>query len=144
MSNPLVLVDSSAWIAHLTDQPSEIASEIADILLPAHRAAINAVVRIEVLTGASNEAQYTELEERLSGLPFLGLTESVWRLAERARFELRTKGVLISVPDIVIAACAIAYGCELLHLDRHFDLIAKHAPLKIYKPSRSQRPELSR
>jgi len=40
--------------------------------------------------------------------------------------------------DVSIASCAIVYDCQLLHRDRHFDLIAKHAPLKIYKPARSR------
>jgi hypothetical protein len=139
MSEPLVLVDSSAWVAHLTDQPSDIASEIADILLPARRVAINAVIRIEVLTGALNETQYVELEERFAGLRALELTASVWRLAERTRFSLRKHGLLVSVPDVVIASCAMAYDCELLHADRHFNLIAKHAPLKTYTPTRVRR-----
>ena len=139
MSEPLVLIDSSAWIASLVGQPTGISHEISSVLIPAQRAAINELIRLEVLTGARDEAHFTELQEQLSGIHLLPVTDDVWQLAERTRFVLRRKGLRTSVPDIVIASCAMVYGCELFHLDEHFGLIAKHVPLQIYKSPRSTR-----
>lgn len=138
MSEPLVLVDSSAWIASLIGQPPGVSQEIGGVLIPAQRAAINEIIRLEVLTGAQDEAHFTDLQEQLFGIHLLPVTDGVWQLAERTRFMLRRKGLRTSVPDILIASCAMVYGCELLHLDDHFDLIAKHAPLKIYRPSKGK------
>lgn len=137
MSEPLVLIDSSAWIASLVGQPTGMAHEIGSALIPAQRAAINEIIRLEILTGAQDEAHFMDLQEQLFGIHFLPVTDDVWQLAERTRFMLRRKGLRASVPDILIASCAMVYGCELLHLDERFDLIAKHAPLRIYKPTRS-------
>ena len=128
MSEKLVLVDSSAWIPHLLGQTR---SPVESLLLD-NRVAINAVIRIELLTGARDETQYARLEGSLDGLHTLDLTASVWKRAERLRFQIRRRGSLIPLPDIVIACCALIYGCALLHADRHFDRIAKIAGLKIH------------
>ena len=123
MSDRLVLVDSSAWIAHLLGQPAAPARAIP-ALLRAHRVAVNAVIHVELLTGAKDNAQYAALEDTLGGVHWLELTPAVWRRAARLRFELRQAGALVPLPDVVIACCALAYDCPLLHMDRHFDRIA--------------------
>lgn len=132
MSDRLVLVDSSAWITHFTMPHAALSHGLAH-LLSAHRAALNDVIRLEVLTGARDEAQYAQLEDALQGLRVLPLSDTVWRRAERLRFDLRREGYLIPVPDVLVAACAITYDCDLLHADRHFTAIAKFAPLSIYR-----------
>ena len=132
MSESLVLVDSSIWIAHLIHPTS--ASIALDHLVTTQRAAINAVIRLELLTGARDETQYAELEETLQGLHALPVSDVVWKRAERLRFELRKSGHLIPVPDVLIAASALVYRCELFHLDRHFDLIARSTPLRLHRP----------
>ncbi len=130
-----VLVDSSAWVAFFRDEQHDPHHPLR-LLAGEKRLATNWVIRLELLTGAMSEADYRSLEGQLRDLRELQLTEDVWASAARLRWILRRQGALFSVPDIVIASCAMAYDCELLHTDRHFDLIAKHAPLKIYKSSR--------
>lgn len=132
MSKRLILVDSSAWIAHLT-QPTAARAHPVEELLKADRVAINAVIRVEILTGARHEAQYAALEDALMGCQVLPLTDAVWRRAERLRFQLRQAGTLVPLPDVVIACCALVYDCGLLHTDKHFQLIARHAPLKFFQ-----------
>lgn len=140
MSDRLVLADSSAWISHLSGQRTAVSSAMGE-LLRVHRIAINAVIRLEVLTGALHEAQYGELAEAFRGLHALPLSDAIWSRAERLRFDLRRNGHLIPVPDILIAACALLYDCELLHADRHFDVIARVTPLRVHhataRPARS-------
>ncbi|MBI3615325.1 MAG: PIN domain-containing protein [Candidatus Omnitrophica bacterium] len=132
MSERLVLVDSSVWITHLLGRGGTYAHTIRDLLL-GNRVAINAVIRLELLTGARDETQYAELEGTLDGLHFLELTAAVWRRAERLRFQLRRQGAMVPLPDAVIACCALIYNCELLHADRHFDRIAHATALKIHR-----------
>ncbi len=131
---PIVLIDSSAWISYFLGQPSRGAQSVKR-LLQAHRVATNAIVRIELLTGARDEAQYAGLDDTLAGLHGLELTPAVWRRAERLRFDLRRGGHLVPLTDVVIACCALAYDCQLLHLDHHFEYIAHATPLKIYRPT---------
>ena len=131
MSERLVLVDSSVWIAHLLGRSGAHAHAARDLLLD-NRVAINAVIRLELLTGARDETQYAELEGTLDGLHFLELTAAVWRRAERLRFQLKRQGHIVPLPDVVIASCALIYHCELLHTDRHFDRIAHATALRIH------------
>lgn len=131
MSERLVLVDSSVWITHLLGRSGAHAHAARDLLLD-NRIAINAVIRLELLTGACDETQYAELEGALDGLHFLELTAAVWRRAERLRFQLKRQGHIVPLPDVVIASCALIYNCELLHADRHFDRIAHATALRIH------------
>ena len=131
MSEPLVLVDSSAWIGYLLGHPAGPAHTVGR-LLQTNRVATNAVVRVEILTGARDELQYAVLEETFDGLHELELTPAIWRHAARLRFDLRRTGHLVPLPDVVIACCAVAYGCQVFHLDRHFDRMAGALPLRIY------------
>ena len=132
MSERLVLVDSSVWITHLLGRSGAHAQAVGDLLLD-NRVAINAVIRLELLTGARDETQYAELEGTLDGLHFLDLTAAVWRRAERLRFQLKRQGHIVPLPDVVIACCALIYNCELLHADHHFDRIAHATALKIHR-----------
>lgn len=138
----LVLIDSSAWILAIRGTHPD--ADIVDQLLAARRAATNRVIVAELLIGTKTAQEYREFSDDLAVLPHLELTEPVWAESARIGFGLRRKGVTASLPDLIIVACAITHGCELFSNDQDFDLIARHTPLKIYKPSRSQRPELSR
>ena len=135
MGASLVLVDTSAWVPFIRRQIAEASEEI-DRLLAAERVASNSVVIAELLIGARDERQYHEFEADLGMLPNLPLTERVWETVSRVGFTLQRRGATVPLPDVVIAACALIHGCELFHHDRHFDLIARYAPLKFYKPTR--------
>lgn len=135
MNKRLVLVDSSVWVSYFLGQfPAR--SEILEDLLEKHGVAINPIIRVELLTGALNDDQYVELEESLQGLHALPLSPAVWRQAERLRYQLRRAGHLIPLTDVLIACSAILYNCELFHLDRHFEIISRSAPLRIFRPDR--------
>ena len=114
-------------------------ANVLDQLLSARQVATNDVVRIELLIGAVNEQQYQEFESDLGVVPHLVLSPAVWVRVGRLGFILKRRGVTIPIPDLAIAACALEYDCELLHADRHFDLIAKHAPLRSYPLSQKAR-----
>ena len=129
MSKRLVLVDSSVWVNYFIGRQKNI-SESIGAYLGEHRIATNDVIRMEILTGAKDEAQYSDLSDQWEALHNLPVTTSVWRRAERLRFELRRKGHLVPLADAVIASSAISYDCNLLHADRHFDFIAAITPLK--------------
>lgn len=130
----LVLIDASVWIPAIRGADSSV--ELIDQLLSTRRAATNHVIVTELLIGARTAQEYQEFEDDLAVLPHLSLTEDVWREGRRLGFGLRRKGVTVPLPDVIIAACAMVHDCELLCSDRDFDLIARHAPLKLYKHAR--------
>lgn len=132
--NRLVLVDSSVCIAHLQGHHPGVSGAL-EKLLQENRAAVNPIIRIEVLTGSRDQIQYDELDVWLQSTVVLSVTAGVYQIAERLRYEMKKKGNLIPLPDVLIAATAIEYAIPLMHLDRHFDAIARHdRRLKIVKP----------
>jgi predicted nucleic acid-binding protein len=131
-----VLVDSSAWVAFFRDQPPDPRHPILQ-LGEEKRLATNWCIRVEVLTGARAETELAQLDRRLQALHHLTLSDEVWAQTARLRWGLRRRGLTLPTIDVAIACCAMAYDCELLHADRHFDLIARHTPLRIYKAART-------
>lgn len=132
MSDKTVLVDTSAWLSVAHPLRGQALKPLLSSLQTANSVATNWLIRVELLTGARDEQDYQRLNDQLSGLHQLWLHDEVWRYAARLRFELRRNGLMVPIVDLGIASSAIVYGCELLHVDRHFDLIAKHSPLKVY------------
>lgn len=131
MSSVAVLVDTSVWIPYLRrgHQPSH---HPIRQLGEENRLATNWLVCAELLSGAADEADYAALARQLQALRHIDLLEDVWAHAARLRWALRRQGLNIPLVDTAIASSAIVHECELLHFDRHFDLIARHAPLKLY------------
>ena len=133
MSDRLVLVDTSAWLAVF--RAHGLKAEV-DTLQAANRIAINWLIRAELLAGAKDDQDYGRLNDELHGLHQLDLRDDVWQEAARLRFRLRRRGLLLPLADTTIAGCAMVYDCELLHADRHFDVIARATPLKIFHAAR--------
>lgn len=97
------------------------------------RLASTDVVVMEVLAGARDDSHLHRLRRLLFGyefLPLAGLPDyedaaALYRQCRRAGKTLR------SLTDCLIAVVAIRTGAELIHADRDFDTIARHAPLRI-------------
>jgi len=131
MPDQLVLVDSSVWIRFFRARGAEPASTLLEQLLLEKRVATNWLVRLELLSGAPSEEAYQSLDADLAALHQLPLTDAAFQAASALRWQLHRKGLVTPVVDSLIAACAIYYGCALLHDDQHFRLIARHTPLHI-------------
>jgi predicted nucleic acid-binding protein len=86
---------------------------------------------IEVYAGMKE--QETEIiEEFLDGLEHYELTKEVSRSAGEAKNAYRRKGITLSVPDVAIAAIAIANGLVLLADNpRHYPM----PELKVQTPN---------
>jgi predicted nucleic acid-binding protein len=97
------------------------------------RLASTEVVVMEVLAGARDDSHWERLRRLLFSYEFLPLTglsdyedaAALYRQCRRAGTTLR------SLTDCLIAVVAIRSGAELIHADRDFDTIARHAPLRI-------------
>ena len=128
----LVLVDSSIWIRFFRARTADPASHLLVSLLHDKRVATNWLIRLELLSGAPSENAYHSLDMDLAALHQLPLTDAVFHAASLQRWQLHRQGTVVPTVDSLIAACALYYDCALLHDDRHFRVIARHAPLRLH------------
>jgi predicted nucleic acid-binding protein len=85
-----------------------------------------AVVRLEMLYSARSPDDYTEIEENLSVFRDLSVNAETISTAVTAHRELGQKGRhRLPIPDLLIAACAQQYQAAVLHVDRHYDVLAE-------------------
>ncbi len=122
------LVDTSVWIEALRPggRP-EVASWLREALLRG-TVVIAPPVKTEILLGARDERQFTELTEMLKALPLLESENTVWERAAFLGFRLRRQGLIVPLVDLLIASWAFHYSCTLVHRNRHFALLAKETP----------------
>lgn len=130
MSEHLHLIDSSVWVRIFRRPPSSNLAGRVDELL-ARTAAINGVLKVEILSGARNEAEFQDYLETLGSLIQLAIVDETWERTGQLGFALRRRGLTASIPDLVIAASAIEHDAVLLHADADFDRIAAHTALKV-------------
>lgn len=129
----MIVVDTSAWIEFLRGTGSPVQLTVRRLLDAGERLATTEVVVMEVLAGARDAAHEDRLRRLVLGcelLPLAGLSDyedaaSLYRRCRRAGATLR------SLTDCLIAVVVIRAGAEILHSDRDFDAIARHAPLNL-------------
>lgn len=110
----LILIDKSAWVRA---DPEEIERHGEPCLC--------AITRLEILFSATSPAGYAEQQAVLALFRDLRVDAQTIATAETARHELATRGEhRISIPDLVIGACAQQHAADILHVDRHFDVLA--------------------
>ena len=124
------LIDTSLWIETFRRGGSLVARQVvADIVEPG-LALVNGLIVSELLKGARDEADYERLLTVLGATTTVGFTNATWARTARLGFELRRAGITIPTVDLAIASSALEEGFMLAHRDRHFTLIAAHAPLR--------------
>jgi predicted nucleic acid-binding protein len=129
----VILVDTSAWIEfqHATGSAAHL--RVREAIRTDEPLATIGLVVLELLAGARGELHARRLLRLLERCRFLALDEAAdYEAAAALHRACRRQGTTIRrVPDCLIAAVAIRTGATLLHLDRDFDAIARHAPLEI-------------
>ena len=127
-----VLVDTSVWsIALRRDNPAA-GREVETLRAVIDRgdACLLGVILQEVLQGFPSADRTRRLVEYLSPFPMLSLHRGDYVYAAEIRNKCRAKGLAISTLDAQIAAAAINHRCALLTVDRDFEGIARHFPLR--------------
>jgi predicted nucleic acid-binding protein len=85
-----------------------------------------AVVRLEMLYGARSAREYEQIEESLTAFRELRMDTETVAIAVTAHRELGREGRhRLPIPDLLIAACAQQHQAAVLHLDRHYDVLAE-------------------
>ena len=128
-----ILVDTSVWsLALRRDKPPggravetlRLAVERGDVCLVG-------VVLQEVLQGFPSPDRSRRLVERLAPFPILALHRGDYVYAAEIRNKCRSKGLAITTVDAQIAAASINHRCPLLTVDRDFEGVARHFPLRL-------------
>jgi len=117
------LVDTSTWIDVLRKDGQPEVRRWIKIALLEEKVVISPPVKAEILSGAMNIKQFTELNSDFGAVTLLDRHLEAWEYVGKLNFTLRRKGVNVPLIDALIAAWAIVCGCVLVHHDRHYQLI---------------------
>jgi predicted nucleic acid-binding protein len=109
----LILLDKSAWVR---GGPGLVAyGELC----------LCAITRMEILYSARSPDDFARLQDDLSAYRDLRIDHATLTSAESAQRELADRGHhRVSLPDLLIGACAQQHGADVLHVDRRYDVIA--------------------
>ena len=125
-----LLLDTSVWVHSLRRRGWADLRAAVQQALDADRVATCWVVRAELLIGARDPAGIERLSAQLSGLPDVLITATVWDQAARLGYALRRQGLVVRLPDLLIAQCAISTGRVLWHADADFERLRQLSALR--------------
>ncbi len=113
--SPLALVDKSAWVR----------ADLAELGAQAAELCLCDITRLEILHSARTFDDYEQVDGSLGLLRPLASNAETWAIARTAQRELARRGQhRVSLPDLLVAACAQQHGADVLHVDRHFDVLS--------------------
>jgi predicted nucleic acid-binding protein len=131
MPNKPVLVDTSTWLHALRRESVPVIKSRVDELLRDNMVVTTAMIKLEILGGTRTDKEFQRLKNYLQALDDLKIGGQQWEKAYELSFNLRRKGLTVPYTDILIAACALTEDLTLMHVDTHFDAIAKQVGLKV-------------
>ena len=128
----MILADTSAWVEFLRATGSETNLRLRG-LIERDELATTDVVVMEVLAGARDDEHRDRLRALLARCEFAPTSgprdyedaADLYRACRQAGETVR------ALTDCLIASVAMREGLSVLHTDRDFDAIARHAPLEI-------------
>jgi predicted nucleic acid-binding protein len=84
------------------------------------------MTRLEVLYSARDESDHVRIESGLdASYRQVRMNAETFDIAAGAQRELAARSQhRVSIPDLLIAACAQQHGAGVLHVDRHYDVLA--------------------
>jgi predicted nucleic acid-binding protein len=101
--------------------------EVIEPLLLAGRIATCGIVDLELLYSAPSPTTYAELATALQAMPRVPVTDAAVdrALDVQATLAAKSQHRSVSLPDLLVAACAERAGLTLLHYDADYDRIAE-------------------
>ena len=116
-----VLVDSCWYIRHLIARRDPM-RELATIA-QTRDVATCGVVRCEVARGISDPLRLKKFGARWDVMLYVPTDNSLWSAVETMLWKLDRRGIVLPLPDVVIACCALRIGAVVLSHDDHFHQI---------------------
>ena len=109
-----MLIDKSAWV-----RGGAALVEYGDLCMCA-------ITRLEILHSARSPSDFATLEDDLTAYRDLRIDHATMSSAEAGQRELAARRQhRIPLPDLIIGACAQQHGADVVHVDRHFDVLAE-------------------
>ncbi len=128
----MILADTSVWIDYQRN-PRSTAAPVMDSLLLNGEVVMAGPIMAEVLAGASDDAEYQFYYDHFrDSMQFLEDDLGTWSKVAELAYQLKVRGRLLPIVDLLIAALAIRYDCSLYTLDRGFRRIPG---LRFYDPA---------
>lgn len=122
-----ILVDTSVWIAYFKGD-----EKIKDLdrEIDANRICVNELILSELLPAVKlkSENRLADLLESVNKLP---LNIDWEEIREYQLINLRQGINKVGIPDLIILQNAVSSGVDLLTLDKHFIIMAKHIDFEI-------------
>lgn len=135
----MTLIDTSAWIEFLRSTGSDTDRAVGQLIQDDALVLTTDAVMMEILAGARNEGHYQQLRRlmaRCDYVPVDGLAS--YEAAANLYRVCRQAGEMVrALTNCVIGAVAQRAGVAVLHDDRDFDVLARHAgvPAQRAEPS---------
>ncbi|MGH9170730.1 MAG: type II toxin-antitoxin system VapC family toxin [Acidimicrobiales bacterium] len=125
----MTLVDTSAWVEFLRGTGSDTHWAVRHLLeddAPVHT---TDVVVMEILAGARDDDHHRQLRRLLAGCEYLPVQRlASYEAAAGLYRACRQAGETVrALTDCLIGAVALRAGVAVLHNDRDFDILARHA-----------------
>ncbi|MCH9009513.1 MAG: PIN domain-containing protein [Chloroflexi bacterium] len=127
----MVIADTSAWIAFQTKPDSEFGRQF-DALLAGDEIVMVGPVLAELLQGARSESDFSFFAERLGALAFLEADQATWIKAGELNYQLRARGRIIPMADLIVSALAIQHGIPVYTSAKDYQEVPG---LQIYEPA---------
>ena len=137
-----VLIDTSVFFLALRRKNESLSNNerlfVAELseLIQEGRARVIGLIRQELLSGIKTTEQYERLRVHLRSFPDEVVDTSDYEEAAKAGNRCRTKGVAVSIVDILLCAIAIKRQWAIFTTDPDFSSYAKILPLRIHIPRR--------
>ena len=134
------IVDTSVWSLALRRKVQDLnAAEKATVaelteLIKERRARIIGLIRQELLSGIKTSLQYEKLRVTLRSFPDEPIDTSDYEAAAKASNDCRSKGVTVSIIDILICAIALARDWSIFTSDPDFKDYARILPISLHTP----------
>jgi predicted nucleic acid-binding protein len=128
-----VIVDTSAWICSFRANASPALLKTMKGLIADGCILIPGIIQAELLRGARRHKEVQSLQSVLSSQKYLRVEEAFWYRLGSFTNQLFLQGINVPLPDAYIALLAIERDVELLHNDRHFDLVAEKSKLRVFQ-----------
>jgi predicted nucleic acid-binding protein len=129
----VILADTSAWVEFLRATGSPAHLRLRELIAGEAELVTTDVVVMELLAGAATHEEMAELRRlllRFRLLPVEGLAD--YEAAADLYRRCRAGGETVrKLTDCLIAVVAVRNGATLLHRDHGFEVIARHAPLRL-------------
>ena len=134
------IVDTSVWSLALRRKVQDLnaveKATVAELteLIKEGRARIIGLIRQELLSGIKTSLQYEKLRVTLRSFPDEPIDTSDYEAAAKASNDCRSKGVTVSIIDILICAIALARDWSIFTSDPDFKDYARILPISLHTP----------